>query len=198
MTVFDAVILAGGRGERLGGVDKAAVAVDGVTLLGRVVAAVDGATQVICVGPERHASRSVGDTPRTVRWAREQPPGGGPVAALAAALELVEAPVVVVLAVDLPFVTSNLVSSLIERCTEADAALAEDGAGINQPLLAAYRTEALRARVRSLGDPAGVSMQELIVGLDRVTIPAPDESRDLDTPEDLETYGQHLTRRSHR
>ena len=191
MTVFDAVILAGGRGERLGGVDKAAVLIDGVTLLDRVVTAASEANRVICVGPERA-------TPRPVLWTRERPPGGGPVAALAAGLESVGAPVMVVLAVDLPFVRGDAVSSLVENLIDAEAALATDGEGRLQPLLAAYRTEALRARVRSLGGPAGVSMQELIVGLDRVTIPAPDESRDLDTPEDLETYGQHLTRRSHR
>jgi molybdopterin-guanine dinucleotide biosynthesis protein A len=179
VTAFDAVILAGGRGERLGGVDKAAIVVDGVTLLDRVVAAAHNATQVICVGPERSTSRPV-------RWTRERPPGGGPVAALAAGLELVAAPVVVVLSVDLPFVRSNLLSSLVERCADADAALAEDEAGIAQPLLAAYRTEALRDRLAALGDPTGASMKDLISDLAHVTIPAPDESRDLDTPEDLE------------
>lgn len=182
MTAFDAVILAGGRGERLGGVDKAAVVIDGVTLLDRVVAAAAEATQVICVGPEH-------DTSRPVRWTREHPPGGGPVAALAAGLALVEAPVVVVLAVDLPLVTIELVSSLVEGCAGADVALAEDDAGIHQPLLAAYRTGTLRARVRSLGDPAGASMNSLIAGLDRVTIPAPNASQDVDTREELEHFG---------
>lgn len=186
MTAFDAMILAGGRGERLGGMDKAAVVIDGVTLLDRVVTAASGATRVICVGPERDTSRPERDAPRPVRWTREHPPGGGPVAALASGLELVEAPVVVVLAVDLPFVTSDLVGSLVERCTRADAAMAVDGAGIHQPLLAAYRTEALRGRLHSLGDPAGASMKDLIEGLDHANIPAPAEARDIDTPADLE------------
>lgn len=180
--VFDAVILAGGRGERLGGVDKAAVVIDGVTLLDRVVAAAAEATQVICVGPEH-------DTSRPVRWTREHPPGGGPVAALASGLELVEGLVVVVLAVDLPFVTPDDVTSLVEGCAGADAALAEDDAGIHQPLLAAYRTEPLRARVRSLGSPEGASMMALVNGLDRATIPAPNASQDLDTLEDLQRMG---------
>lgn len=189
MTAFDAMILAGGRGERLGGVDKAALEFHGVSLLDRVVTAASGATRVICVGPE-------GDISRPVRWTREHPPGGGPVAALTSGLELVEAPVVVVLAVDLPFVTPDVVSLLVEGCVGADVALAEDDAGIHQPLLAAYRTETLRARVRSLSDSAGVSMNSLIAGLDRVTISAPDASQDIDTPKDLERLGIRPPRRT--
>jgi molybdopterin-guanine dinucleotide biosynthesis protein A len=189
VTGFDAVILAGGRGERLEGVDKAAVVVDGITLLDRVVAAAAEATQVICVGPER-------ETSRPVHWTREQPPGGGPVSALAAGLELVEAPVVVVLAVDLPFVTSDLVSSLVEGCSSADATLAEDGAGIHQPLLAAYRLEALRGRLQSLGDPAGESMKNLIERLDHVTLKAPGAAQDVDSPEDIDRLGITPPRRT--
>ena len=189
MTAFDAAILAGGRGERLGGVDKAAVVIDGVTLLDRVVGAVNDASRVICVGPER-------DTSRPVLWTRERPPGGGPVAALAAGLELVEEPAVVVLAVDLPLVTRDAVSSLVENLIDAEAALATDGEGRHQPLLAAYRTEALRARLTSLGDPAGASMKALIDGLDRVTVPAPDASQDVDTAADLERFGDVPLRRT--
>jgi molybdopterin-guanine dinucleotide biosynthesis protein A len=184
VTTFDAMILAGGRGTRLGGVDKASLSVGGATLLDTVVASVDAATRVICVGPER-------PTVRPVMWTRERPPGGGPVAALAAGLHLVEAEIVVVLAVDLPFITPEAVSSLVELCGKtdaavADAAVAEDGDGIHQPLLAAYRTDALRTRLIALGGPAGASMKALLEGIDLVTVPAPDASQDLDTPADLD------------
>lgn len=179
MTSFDAVILAGGSGERLGGIDKASIKVGDTTLLDRVVAATSDANRVVCVGPERA-------TVHPVLWTREEPLGGGPAAALAAGLALVESPSVVVLAVDLPFVTQDVVSSLVERLVDAEAALAADKEGIHQPLLAAYRTETLRARVSSLGNLAGASMNDLIDGFDRVTIPAPVGSQDLDTPEDLE------------
>jgi len=43
MTEFDAVVLAGGAGRRLGGVDKALVEVGGQDLLTRVLGAVAGA-----------------------------------------------------------------------------------------------------------------------------------------------------------
>ncbi|MGH3433518.1 MAG: NTP transferase domain-containing protein, partial [Thermocrispum sp.] len=74
-----AVILAGGAAARLSGVDKPMLEVGGKPLLHTVIGAVAGAAAVVVVGPRRT------DTMR-VRWAREDPPGGGPVAALAAGL----------------------------------------------------------------------------------------------------------------
>ena len=103
---FDAVILAGGRGTRLGGADKPGLVIGQQTLLGSVVSAVTsaGADRVIVVGPERPAALSP-RRPRggRVRYAREEPPGGGPVAALRRGLDEVSAPAVVLLAADLPF-----------------------------------------------------------------------------------------------
>lgn len=179
MTVFDAVILTGGTGERLGGIDKASIEVGRSALIDSVIAAVTGAADVICVGPEL-------STERPVLWTRENPPGGGPVAGIAAGLELVEAPVVVVLAVDLPFVTAAVVARLVELCTGDDAALVVDAAGTPQPLLAAYRADVLSDRVRDLGVTDGASMHSLIEGLRYATLLAPDAARDVDTPADLE------------
>ncbi|XTP11091.1 DUF6457 domain-containing protein [Streptomyces albus subsp. chlorinus] len=72
--------MAGGGASRLGGTDKPAVTVGGRTLLDRVLAACADAAATVVVGPRRAAYRPV-------RWARESPPGGGPLAALHAGLE---------------------------------------------------------------------------------------------------------------
>lgn len=185
MTAFDAIVLAGGTGERMGGADKAVLTLGATTLLGRVMDAVAGADTVVCVGPERDAGRGE-------LWTREQPPGGGPVAAVAAGLQLVEATIVAVLAVDHPFVTAEVVARLVETCAlnDVDAALAGDEAGVPQPLLAAYRVPALSACLRAIGSPAGASMTRLTQGLRFVTVPAPDAAQDCDTPEDLERARQ--------
>ncbi|RIJ71014.1 molybdenum cofactor guanylyltransferase [Nakamurella silvestris] len=73
---MSAVILAGGSGARLGGVDKPGLALDGRSLLDRAIAAVPGG-RVVVVGPPR---RSVGEVIQTL----EDPPGSGPAAAIAA------------------------------------------------------------------------------------------------------------------
>ena len=103
---YDAIVLAGGAGRRLGGVDKAALEVGGRTLLDRVLAALVDARRVVVVGPSR-------SLPPGVIVTSEQPPGGGPVAGLAAGLDLVEAPLVAVLACDLPFVTVDTLRTLL-------------------------------------------------------------------------------------
>ena len=64
-----AVLLAGGAGSRLGGVDKAALRLDGTTLLDRALAALTG-LDVVVVGPPRPLPG--------LRVVREDPPRSGP------------------------------------------------------------------------------------------------------------------------
>jgi molybdopterin-guanine dinucleotide biosynthesis protein A len=112
----------------------------------------------VVVGPRR-------PTARPVTWAREEPPGGGPVAALAAGLRLVTADVVLVLAADLPFLRAEGVAALLgalrEHGPEVDGVLLRDAGGREQPLTAAYRTEALRRGVALLATGHGGSVADL-------------------------------------
>lgn len=96
MTLYDAVVLAGGAAKRLGGADKPGLTVGGLTLLDRVLGACRGAGTTVVVGGRR-------ETVRPVVWAREEPPGGGPLAALGAGVRGVSARTVLVLSADLPF-----------------------------------------------------------------------------------------------
>lgn len=79
---YDAVILAGGAGRRLGGPAKPVLPVGGTPMLLRVLHATAGAAARTVVGPPELARL----LPPGVRLLREEPPGGGPVAALAAGL----------------------------------------------------------------------------------------------------------------
>lgn len=184
MTDWSAIVLAGGSGRRLGGVDKAGVVVGGRTLLDRALDAVAAASSVVVVGPER----AVGGVVRT----REDPPGGGPVAGLAAGLaELADVDFVAVLAVDQPGVTASTVDRL--RAAVGDAAgavLVADGH--LQWLAGVWRTSALRAALPA--EPAGASLRSVLRPLDPVEVPArPGEADDVDTPEDLSTLHKRHT-----
>lgn len=176
---YDAVVLAGGSGRRLGGVDKAVLDVGGEALLARVLAAVAGADRTVCVGPVRATSRDV-------LWCREDPPGGGPVAALAAAAPHVRAEVVVVLAVDLPFVDPATVAALVAAVDGADdGAVGVDGERMRQPLLAAYRLSALDRALAEIGPPAGASMRALVGPLRLREVAVGRAATDCDTADDL-------------
>ena len=78
LPTYSALVLAGGRAARLGGQVKPQLQVGGRTMLGTVLAAVADAERRIVVGPPQ-------PVPEGVVVVREQPPGGGPVAALSVA-----------------------------------------------------------------------------------------------------------------
>lgn len=175
---FAAVIVAGGAGRRLSGMDKPAIEVGGRSLLARAVDAVADAEQVVVVGPERPLDRAV-------TWTREDPPGTGPVAALAVGLAaLGPADVVAVLAADLPNVTQATVRRLRDALGDHAGAVIKDEEGHRQWLLGAWRGVPLREAIPE--DPANKSLGRTLGALPLVEVPAqPGEAADVDTPADL-------------
>ncbi|MFD3550755.1 NTP transferase domain-containing protein [Streptomyces goshikiensis] len=187
---YDAIVLAGGAARRLGGVDKPALPVGARTLLDRVLDACPDARTTVVVGDRR-------PTARPVRWTRETPPGGGPLAALDAGLHETAAPLVLVLSADLPFLDRPTVRALLDAATgdaaTGDGAALRDPDGRDQPLVAAYRADALRREIALLatehGTLHGLPLRALTAELDltpvSVTGTAPLASFDCDTWEDL-------------
>ena len=55
---WNAIILAGGRSARLGGIDKCAITIGGRRLLDAAIAATEGAASRVIVGPERSRAGS--------------------------------------------------------------------------------------------------------------------------------------------
>jgi molybdenum cofactor guanylyltransferase len=182
------VVPAGGTARRWGGRDKLLADVGGIAVLERLlhgladpdVSALPAGTPVVVVGPVR----ALQDCPAGVRWCREDPPGGGPVAALAAGLAALggvdAVDVVVVVAGDQPFAARAVPALLAALGGEGaqgtpgpvDLALAVDPDGRDQLLLAAYRSAALAGRLQ--GRVHGARMRDLPGGLRvcRVAVPA--------------------------
>ncbi len=190
---FAAVVLAGGAARRMGGADKPALPVGGQPMLTRVLAAVHDANPRVVVG------RVPSELPMHVLTTREDPPGGGPVAATAAGLALVptEISIVALLAADLPLLTGEAVDVL--RLTVESApmqgAVYRDAEGRRQLLCGVWRASALRDAVDRLaaerGSLHGASVRELMEYL-RVAEVAwrrsgPPPWFDCDTDDDLRT-----------
>ncbi len=185
--VFDAVVLAGGQGSRMGGVSKADLQIGGRRLLDRVLAACAGAGVVVVVGDV--------EVPDGVVLTREDPPGTGPAAGLQAGLLASGGqPWTLVLACDLPGATDAVPTLL----TAAEAARPDaDGVCLARPdggtewLCALYRTPALGRAFDAYGDPRNRSVRGLIGLLSVDTVPGPAGSGDdVDTWEDHDRWNR--------
>lgn len=184
---YDVIVLAGGRARRMSGQAKPQLYVGESTMLERVLSAVPDAEVRIVVGPRQ-------PVPERVLVVRERPAGSGPVAGLAAGLVHGFAPIVVVLAADLPFLTSRAIGALVvalEAAGDADVALSADGQGRDQFLLGAWRRAPLSAALSELTPLPGRAMRELlqVLRVRRVELRHPDGAvppwTDIDTAEDL-------------
>ena len=105
-----ALILAGGKATRLGGVDKRELVVEGRTIFERQVAVLaDRVAEIIVSSPK--------DIPgyRTVRDAVED---GGPLAGIAAGLTAARTPWLLVIAGDMPFLTPAVIDRLVSHTSD--------------------------------------------------------------------------------
>ncbi|WP_310376718.1 molybdenum cofactor guanylyltransferase [Catenuloplanes atrovinosus] len=166
------MVLAGGRGSRLGGVVKPGILVGGRPMLSRVLDATAGMSPRVVVGPDGLA------LPAGVLRTVESPPGGGPVAGAGAGLSALirDAPgtaTVALLAGDLPMLTAaalaDLTATLGGAGTDVDGACFLDEGGRRQLLCGVWRVEALAAALDGLaaerGDLSGASMRALFARL---------------------------------
>jgi molybdopterin-guanine dinucleotide biosynthesis protein A len=181
------IVLTGGSAVRFQGADKASIEIAGATLLEHVLGALAEVPDVVVVGDEVLTSRPVG-------FVREDPPGGGPAAGVLAGLTgFPSLPRrVVVLAVDMPLVTTATVRRLMHSAEE-DGALLVDEDGRRQYLCAIYRTAALTQAAPQLEEHHGLPMRVLVDGLRLAEVPALAwEARDVDTWDDLAELRVHL------
>lgn len=183
---FDAIVLAGGQGSRMGYVSKADLDVSGERLLDIVLRATSGAATTVVVGDVA--------VPAGVLLTREDPPGTGPAAGLLAGLDVVgsPAPWTLTLACDLPG-APGAVARLLEAAASApesaEGLCLRDAGGELQHLVALYRTPALRRAFAAWGDPANRSVRGVMASLALLPVDPGDASvEDLDTPEQLERW----------
>jgi molybdenum cofactor guanylyltransferase len=169
---FDTVILAGGMAARMAGADKPALVVGVTPMVVSVAqaAAAAGTRQLIIVGPQRPGVVQAGlemvaaGLPGRLICVREEPPGGGPVAALRRGLAEVTATWLALLAADLPFLTGAHLAALLATGVSggSQGVVRTDDAGRPQWLAGCWQASSLR---RTLAGYDGSSLHGLLTQL---------------------------------
>ena len=200
-----AVILAGGRGERLGGVIKANLAVGGVRLLERVTAAMGEAPELVLVANGALPPDALGLLPRQVAVPDLASDYGGPLAGLAGAVAWCRenapgADALVTAAVDTPFLPPGFGGAMAAALGNAAAVIARY-AGQDYPTNAAWRLSAiadLPARVRDGTAPHSLRRLAAALGAGHLDWPEShggDPFANANTPADLAALEARATPR---
>jgi len=183
----EGAILAGGRSSRMGR-DKSTLVLGGVSVLERVGSA---------MAPLVTRIRVIGDrVPEPGDYAVQPDlrPGLGPLSGIHAALATAESSSVLVVACDLPFVTTELLAGLIERLEDGVDAVVPRVSGRAVPVLALYRRGCLE-RLQARLDRGELRAQQFVASLATAYV---DEDvlqrldprgiclKNINTPEDFE------------
>ncbi len=182
-------ILAGGASSRMGR-DKALLEIGGVPLLARSAQLLEPLVgPVIVVGaPERYASLGL-------RVVADDRSGVGPLGGLATALRLCEAPWALVVGCDLPYLSADWLTWLLERAlaSPAEAVVPESSRGL-EPLCAVYRAQcapalaqAIARGVRKVTDALAEVFFERVAAIEWQGLdPRGTLLKNMNTPEDYE------------
>ena len=163
-------ILAGGRSTRFGGRDKSALLLDGRPILDHQIAALTPAVdEVLIVGGPRATIHDI-------------VPGCGPLGGLHAALTAAHGGAVLMVACDMPYLSTPFLTYLLSFATEADIVVPQSERGYH-PLCAVYTRACLEPVAAQLADRR-LKMRELIDSLRTRVVPA-DEIRQFGDPDRL-------------
>ncbi|KFN45709.1 molybdenum cofactor guanylyltransferase [Arenimonas composti] len=176
-------VLAGGRGRRMGGVDKAWIEVGGVTLLQRCLAGFPGFAGAVLVSARSADPRfaALGLHPVFDR----RPGFAGPLAGLEALANACSTPWLLTVPVDVEGLPGDLAARLYAARRRNGAVLA-DAVGL-QPLVALWSVPALRTAAASALDAGHAAARDLVAALDLAVVDiAPATLRNRNTPEDLQ------------
>jgi molybdenum cofactor guanylyltransferase len=185
-------IFVGGRGTRLGGVDKGRLRAPGTELtlverLAREVRLALGDVELVLVGDARGGAHA------GILAISDEPGGVGPLGGLGGLLghaRAVAAPRALALSCDLPYLEAALLRRLAREAPGVAALVTHQG-GFRNPLVARYdvaRTSPAVARVLSIGKSSlQAVLDELGDGVQLLPLSKEEQStlRDWDTPEDV-------------
>lgn len=194
-----AAILAGGRATRFGGQDKGALLINGRAILDRQIAALAPlTTDLMIVGdaprPARLASGDVEPATaaldrsaiaqrlqstlpegRELRFVRDVVPGCGPLGGLHAALTAARGTALLLVACDMPYLSSGFCAHLLSLASDADVVVPQSERGYH-PLCAVYTSACLTPVAARLANRR-LTLRELLDDMRTRVVPVEDIRR---------------------
>lgn len=135
-----ALILAGGRGSRLGYREKALIDINGIPLISFVIEALEKVTESIIISVR---DRAQGELLRAVlpdyRFAYDAYKNVGPLAGILSGLKVCDDEYCFIAACDMPFLNEKVAGLLFRESEDYDAAVPRHNNGLLEPLHAVYR-----------------------------------------------------------
>ena len=194
------VLMAGGAARRFHGAPKGLATIDGLRIADRALLALHGASdrQLVVANDERATSWFPG-----IRIVSDSEPGLGPLAGLRAALHAADGAGVLVVAWDMPFVTTALLATLrtIGESGASAVVPVSERREFPEPLCAYYAAEALPVceRLLASGERRAIALFEALPGAVALRGPklaalgdATRLLRSVDSTEDLAALGGRL------
>ena len=156
--MYSALILAGGKGSRLGYQEKALIEIKGRPLIAVIIERLKKAVDniIISVRDEEQGdlldSRLSGLIKAPYRFAYDTYKEIGPLSGILSGLLACEDEYCFIAACDMPFMNSDVVKMLLNECEHYDAAIPRWEDGLLEPLHAVYRREPMiRETERAIG-----------------------------------------------
>ncbi|WP_336325897.1 molybdenum cofactor guanylyltransferase [Halovenus sp. HT40] len=198
------VIVAGGRSTRFGETDKAVAALAGTPMIRRVADRLQPVVDELVINCRDDQQPAIRDAlagyPLAVSYALDEEPDQGPVAGIRNGLTSVESEYATVVACDMPFVQSDVLSLLFERAEGHDAVVPRLDDGWLQTTQAVYRADAMGAACEAAlaeGNPRVLAPLEnieyVVVEADEIeSVGSTQSFENLNTREEFEEAADRL------
>lgn len=174
-----AVILAGGRGSRMGGIDKACAVAGDARLIDHVLSSLTSYPRIVV------SSRQPQGLPADVTVVAEDPPFAGPLAAISRGIAEVTTPYTFLTTVDAPL-AALLLPSLTAAIGDQSAAVIHSREGFLEPLIALWKSADLAVALATTGTDGAA--RKLYSPGSYVEVEGDGSERDYDTLEELEKF----------
>lgn len=142
---YCALILAGGKGSRMGFKEKALIDINGRPLISYIIDTLETVVDNIIISVrDIQQGKILGKLLPDYKFTYDASENKGPISGIFSGLEACEDEYCFIVACDMPFVDKDVVRMLFQQCNDYDAVIPKWDDGFLEPLHAVYRTESMK------------------------------------------------------